>query len=149
MPKNIEIYLEIPNCFKNFLLNYDILNSFNITKIDLSKIPDLKLSERKLNAFKKMKGFNNIEEIRKFIEKNIGFDIYSYHQINIFINLFTSQYNKFDSNIKFLENGIDVTEKCIKAFSEATKYFTFGSYSQLLTENKLEKEESLNSMEKY
>ena len=48
MPKNIEIYIEIPNCFKDFLSNYDILNSFSITKINLNKEPDLKLSSKNL-----------------------------------------------------------------------------------------------------
>lgn len=150
MPKNIEIYIEIPNCFNDFLSNYDILNSFSITKINLNKKPDLKL--KNLNHFKNMIGATSNKEINDFILKNIkniGLTRYSYHQINIYINLFVSQYSKFNDKLLFYENGKNVTTECIKKFSEGTKYFINGKYAQLLTKDILEEKNTIKSKSDY
>ena len=152
IPKNIEIYIEIPNCFNDFLAEYEILKSFNIINITLDEIPPLKLPKRIIKIFRYMKDFQSDEEIMQFIRDNIGTERYSYHQINIFINLFISQYSKFNSKLEFLENEKDVTDRCIKDFSGGTKYFTLGEYSKLLTQkgsekNKLSKKSYLQKIE--
>ena len=77
-------------------------------------------------------------------KKNNEYKIFSYNKINIFINLFISQYNKFNGSKLFFrkkiqdEEGknikIDVTDECIKQFARGTKYFFEGAYAQLLTD---------------
>ena len=148
IPKNIEIYIEIPNCFYDFKANYGILNSFYLEKINIDKLPPLKLSEKKFNHFYNMLGIkkvNNLEEIRNYIYDKMGKKNFSYHQIKIFINLFLCQYGKFKKKLKFTktitneitkkEEEKDTTEDCIKIFSEGTKYFTSGGFSKNLIED--------------
>jgi MoxR-like ATPase len=74
---------------------------------------------------------------------------YSYHQIIIFIKLFISQYNKFDSKLYFTAinnkgEKKDVTESCIRDFAKSTKYFIDGGFQNLIMkkidEEKLKKE---------
>jgi len=43
-----------------------------------------------------MRGYKNNKEIENFVKEHIGIKKYSYHQINIFIKLFISQYIIFD-----------------------------------------------------
>ena len=84
-----------------------------------------------------MLGINSNEDIKNFVEKyfkKIGIEKYTYHQINIFIKLFISQYNKFKGKLTFISNGKDVTEKCIEDFSKSSKYFTKSGFAKLLTE---------------
>ena len=66
IPKNIEIYIEIPNCFNDFMKHYDILKSFYIDIIKLEEIPNLCLSSEKIQLFKHMLGKENNEEIYQF-----------------------------------------------------------------------------------
>lgn len=69
IPKNIEIYIEIPNCFYDFKSNCDILNLFlheqNKDCITLKSLPKLQLSDKnsKLTNLKNMTGENTIEKI--------------------------------------------------------------------------------------
>ena len=167
IPKNIEIYIEIPNCFKDFKSDYNILNTFNTNTIKFERddIPELNLPSKKKVLIKNMLGFTSDEKTYKYIikmmntpkkddknkkdqltseKKNDEYKIFSYHQINIFINLFISQYNKFNGSKLFFrkkiqdEEGknikIDVTDECIKQFARGTKYFFEGAYAQLLTD---------------
>ena len=67
IPKNIEIYIEIPNCFYDFKSNYDILNSFELDNIELKSLPQLILSEKKFTHLKNMLNLNTSEEISKYI----------------------------------------------------------------------------------
>ena len=143
IPTNIEIYIEIPNTFKDFISNYGILKFFRREDdmIIADDLPQLNLSKEKLNLFKKMLGKDENKEIYNWLKETIGLTRYSYHQIHIFINLFISQYNIFKGRkIYFSENGKDVTKKCIENFAKATKYFTYGGFSKLL----LEKEDNLD-----
>ena len=112
IPTNIEIYVEIPNCFKDFKSNYNILKPFHKYTIDFVNLPKLYLGNEKRNLIKNMLGFSTDEETYKYIikimntkekngklfyeEKNNKLKRFSYHQINIFINLFINQYNKFN-----------------------------------------------------
>ena len=145
IPTNIEIYIEIPNSFKDFISHYGILKFFkkddDMIKID--KLPELDLPD-KINLLKNMLGKSNDKEIYEELKKKIKIKRYSYHQIHIFINLFICQYNIFNGEkIFFLgKNGEDVTDKCIDSFADATKYFTYGGFSKLLLEKK-ENEETL------
>lgn len=139
IPTSIEIYIEIPNSFNDFISNYGILKSFkrDDDMITIENLPELNLPDDKLNLFKNMLGINNNKDIYQWLKKKIKLERYSYHQIHIFINLFICQYNIFKGRkIYFQEKGVDVTKKCIDSFAEATKYFTYGGFSRLLLEKK-------------
>ena len=63
--------------------------------------------------------------IQKFVKKYIGGGDsemkFSYHQINIFVKLFISQYSKYKRKLKFVDaQDKDVTEKCIEEFAKCT-----------------------------
>ena len=88
IPINIEIYIEIPNCFINFIENYPILNYFHINKIDLENKEKLRLDKETKKFFNWMipNEENDIElKPEEYIKKYIGVEKFSYHQVNIFI----------------------------------------------------------------
>ena len=116
IPKNIEIYVEIPNCFFDFINDYDILRSFEIKNITFENMPGLKQTQKIIDQFDFMLGLNTNKKIFIFILYNIEKEEkkenekisskyinqkkkYSYHQMNIFINLFISQYYKFQCKL--------------------------------------------------
>ena len=133
IPKDISIYIEIPNCFEDYMSKFSILNIFNKENITFDNMPEFNYSENMIDIFNRMLGIKSNAEIKEFVKKYIGIKKYSFHQINIFIKLFISQYSKFNTKIKFLSNGVDVTEERIKQFALCTLYFTNGGYAQLLT----------------
>ena len=159
IPLDIEIYIEIPNCFsKNFINRFEILSSFKKSdddfeknKIKFDNMEKLHLKDDKINLFNKMLGKNDNDQIYKWVKEKLGklkMTKYSYHQINMFINLFISQYNKYGGEkLRFLERGIDVTKKCLTTFAEGTKYFINGGYAQLLIEDKNENNKSIDEIE--
>ena len=142
IPINIVIYVEIPNCFNNFMNKNKILDFFHkyndIIKID--EKPMLQLPEYKIHLFRNMIDKKNDEEIFEWVKNNIKIKRYSYHQINIFINLFLSQYSIFNgTKLNFQYKNKDpkeVTKECIQLFAEGTKYFTYGGFSRFLLEGK-------------
>ena len=148
IPINIKIYIEIPNCFNDFIDNYPILKYFKIDKIIFKEKEKLRLDKEQIKFFNWM-----IPEIKKegklvkpsheeYINSNIGSKIYSYHQINIFIKLFIYQYKLDNTKLRFYdENDKDITKKCIEQFAECTKYFTQGVYAQLLTKTSKESDD--------
>ena len=140
IPTNIEIYIEIPNSFKDFISHYGILKFFkrDDDMITIDKLPELDLPEDKINLFKNMLGISDNKKIYEWLIKKIKIERYSYHQIHIFINLFICQYNIFKGRKIFFrgKNGEDATDECIDSFAEATKYFTYGGFSKLLLEKK-------------
>ena len=183
IPKNIEIYIEIPNCFKDFKSNCNILKFFKIQTIKFNELPELNLHPEKRNLIKNMLGFSTDKETYDYIIKIMNINEkdekeakeklekedkedkkkeskrFSYHQINIFINLFISQYNKFNGQkLKFIEKlkekdekgkpiEKNITDKCIKQFALGTKYFIEGCYANLLTK-KIQFEENQDYKQK-
>ena len=136
IPNDIDIYIEIPNCFENYSSKFGILNIFKKENITLDNMPPFNYSKKMIDIFNRMLGINSNEGIKEFVEKyfkKIGIEKYTYHQINIFIKLFISQYSKFKGKLIFKSNDVDVTEKCIEDFSKSTKYFTNGGFAKLLT----------------
>ena len=134
VPKDIEIYIEIPNCFENYLSKFGILNIFKFENISLSEIPKLDLPQNMIDIFSLMLDYKTNDKIEEFIKGKIGLEKYSYHQVKIFTNLFISQYSKFNGKLKFTSNGKDVTNDCIEEFAKCTKYFTAGGFAKLLNE---------------
>ena len=49
IPINVEIYIEIPNCFFHFIKNYPILNYFKMDKIYFNSKEKLRLDEKQKN----------------------------------------------------------------------------------------------------
>ena len=146
IPLNTEIYIEIPNCFNNFIDNYPILKHFEMNRIQFKNRDKLRLDEEKTKFFNWMIPEKNIEgkiikqDPEEYIISHIiamGAKTISYHQINIFIKLFMSQYKIENPNnkLKFTDNGEDVTEDCIEEFARCVKYFILGVYAKLLTKS--------------
>jgi len=147
IPNNIKIYIEIPNSFENYLTKYGILNAFSIENIVLGelrknekinitniKMLDLDLDPKLRSIFNRMIGKRDNKEIEQFIKENIGIEEYSYHQVQTFIKLFISQFSVLEGKIIFTNSQKnDITNKCIKYFSESTKYFTNGGFAKLIT----------------
>ena len=145
IPKDIYIYIEIPNCFEDYLSKFSILNIFDRENITFENMPPFNYQEEIIYQFKILLGINSNEEMQEFVQKYIGVEKYSYYQINIFINLFLSHFGKFQKKLKFLQNGEDITYKCIWEFANGTKYFTNGGFAQLSTRNiKMDKKDFID-----
>ena len=134
IPKDISIYIEIPNCFEDYLLKFRILNFFHRENIKFDNKPKFNFSNEIINIFHRTLGIFTNKELEVFIKEYIGIQRYSFHQINIFIKLFTSQYYKFNK-LKILKDGENYTLKHIQEFAESTKYFTMCEFAKLLTES--------------
>ena len=132
IPKDIEIFIEVPNCFEDFITKYRILDAFHIELITLNKKPKLDLSPEKLLHFKNMIDTTDNNKIAEFINKYITIENHSYHQLNIFIDLFIGQYSKTNNKRIFYEGEEIATEKVIENFAKCTEYFTSGGYSNIL-----------------
>ena len=133
IPKDIHIYIEIPNCFDDYLSKFGLLSIFKEENITFENMPPFNYPTEIIKLFTNMLEKKSNKEIQEFVKKYIGVQKYSYHQINIFIKLFISQYSKFNTKLEFWSGDKDVTEECIQDFANCTKYFTNGGFSRLLT----------------
>ena len=133
---DIDIYIEIQNCFtNNYLSKFGILKLFDIINIKLDNIPKLDFPKTIIDTFKDKFGHIGLdtnEKIEEFIKNNIGIEKYSYYQINMFINFFLSQFNSYNGKVKFTKEGKDLTIQIIQDFSKGIQYFTKGCFSYLL-----------------
>lgn len=111
----VEIFIEIPNCFNNFLENYPILTYFEMKYISFETREKLRLDNEKNKFFKWMiPKKENSQTPEEYIKANIGTNKFPYLQINIFINLFMNQYKQDNALLTFLdENNNDITKECI------------------------------------
>ena len=156
IPINIEIYIEIPNCFIDFLENYPILNYFKIDKITFKEKEPLKLDNETIKFFNWMLPEERKENNRfikpspeEYIYANLGAKKFCYHQINNFIKLYLAQYKMDNAKLRFIDKeGKDVTKKCIEDFAKCTRYFTLGVYATFLTKNLEEEKEDVEKMNK-
>ena len=137
IPKDIDIYIEIPNCFEDFISQLGLINSkiFTIENIKIDNIRKPDLSDNIINIFNRLSGIESNNKIEKFIKEYIANNKFSYHQIQIFIKLFISQFNKFESELIVYFGENIVTEKFLEEFAEFTNYFTLGSFVKLLMKN--------------
>jgi len=133
IPKEISIYIEIPNCFDSYLEKFSILKKFKRENISIKNMPEFNLSTKIINIFNRMLRINSNEAIENYVRKHIGIKNCSYHQIDIFIKLFISQYNKFEGQLEFWHGKENVTNECIEEFAKCTQYFTNGGFAKLLT----------------
>ena len=133
IPKDITIYIEIPNCFDDYLSKFSILKIFPQDTLTVENMPRFNYPQEIIMIFDKMLDIKSNEEIQKFVQKYINIPVFSYHQINIFIKIFIAQFGQLNKKISFFNNGKDVTEQRLKEFAMCSKYFTYGGFSQLLT----------------
>lgn len=90
-------------------------------------MPPFKYPNTIIKIFNRMLWYISNKEIEQYVKNNIGLAQYSYHQIDIFIKLFISQYSKFEEKLNFLDcHKKDVIRQCIEKFTKNTKYFTNG-----------------------
>ena len=135
IPRELNIYIEIPNCFNNFIENYTILKIFKgeqRKEINLRNQRPFKLEKQEEKILEQL----NIKNIEEFIHKNIGIKNPSYYQKRQFLNSFLCQITP--DNAPHLLSNKDIFEKKIKA----TKYFIENSFSDLLKEENDGKEKS-------
>ena len=153
IPNEMEIYIEIPNCFENYLSKFGILNTFIRENITFEKMNKLDLSQDLINTFKRMLEINTNNKIEEFIKKNINIRKYSYHQVDMFIKLLIGQYDKFKSKLQLIgEKGDDATDQCITDFSKSIEYFIIGGFAKLLLErndDNNKKKDYINLLSKY
>ena len=133
IPKDISIYIEIPNCFEDYLSKFNVLKIFNHENISVERMEPFNYKDDILKKFDKLLGINTNEKLEQFLKDNIIIKKYSYHQINIFIKLFISQFDKIATKLYFTKSGEDITDECIRDFANSTLYFTNGGFSKLLT----------------
>ena len=134
IPPELSIYIEIPNCFNNFIKNYtilEILKADQRKEINLSNPRPFKLEEQEREIIEQLK-ISNIEE---FINKNICIKNPSYYQKRQFLNSLLCQITPNNAHL-LLEKDL------LKKKIEATKYFTENSFSDLLKEKSVGKEKS-------
>ena len=152
IPKDIDIYIEIPNCFENYLSNFGILNAFTKENISLDNIPKLNLPKNIINTLENIIEFDSKDEkeinneIEKIIKIYIGNNKYSYHQLIIFIKLLIYQYSKYKSKLTakllLMDEKKEKDEIYINEFAESTKYFTNGGFAKLLLDNNEDNEKN-------
>ena len=102
IPNDVSIYIEIPNCFEDYLSKFGLLKIFNIENITFNNIPSFNFPKEIIKKFDRMLDVNNNEKLRLFVEKNISIKKYSYYQINIFIKIFISQFDKIGKKLILL-----------------------------------------------
>ena len=132
IPRELNIYIEIPNCFINFFQTYPILKIIQKTEINLENPTKLILPYNE----KKLFSFLGIDKVEEFIKNNIKIKNPSYYQKRIFINSFLSQITV--NNASILSD--DLKRKKI----DSTQYFTLNCYSDLIKQkNNIPKPEYL------
>ena len=136
IPKDIEIFVEVPNCIEDFISKHSILYNFEMEYIRIDRIPNLYLSRERRIFFKNILNIEDNNKILEFISSNIGIEQYSYYQLNIFIELLMGQYKKYNktggSNFVFYEGEKDITQYVIENVGKCARYFTSGAFANLL-----------------
>ena len=116
----------------------NILNSFDIDIIKIDKKCELNLSYERSIFFENILNTKDNSKFLEFINNNIGIEKYSYHQLNIFINIFIGQYGNYnktgESKMTFYEGDKAITKDLIENFGKCTKYFTSGAFANLLVD---------------
>ena len=133
IPNDISIYIEIPNCFENYLSKFTLLNIFNIEKITIEKMPSFNYPDDIIKKFDLMLQIKDNEKLEKFVKEHIYIKKYCYHQIDIFIKLFISNFYQFGAKLNFTLEGKNITETCINESTYSSQYFTNSGFAQLLT----------------
>ena len=71
--KDIQIFIEISNCFIDYLSKFSILTIFDKENITFNNMPKCDYSDDIIRQFEDMKGINSTEDIQKFVKINIGY----------------------------------------------------------------------------
>lgn len=68
----IQIFIEISNCFIDYLSKFSILTIFDKENITFNNMPKFDYSNDIIRHFEDMKGINSNEDVQKFVKINIG-----------------------------------------------------------------------------
>ena len=132
IPKDISIYIEIPNSVENYLDKFCFLKIFNKENISFENMPDFNYSDDIIKIFNQILDINSNEKIKEFIKKYINIENSSYHQINMFINIFISQLNKIKNKMNFSHDKENEMKKIIDISAEGAQYFINGCFAKSL-----------------
>ena len=84
-------------------------------------------------VFKRLIGKETNEEIEEFIKNNLGVKEYSFHQVQIFIKIFISQFTMLEKELKIIDSDKNnETEKCLQYIAQSSKYFINGGFPKIL-----------------
>ena len=127
------------NYLKLFDSDKDILMNKNLFFYSYSQI-DYELEE---NDWYYYPEFIEEEECQELIKKYLNKDNCTYHQINIFIKVLYHQLKLFSNNYHLMAETLSAGQidniirvNLIKAFLNLTKFFTIGSFDEILSEQK-------------
>ena len=134
IPKDIEIYIEISNNIENYFSKLNILKKFELENITIDKIPKLDLPEDTIKIFDENFKTKTNQQIDSFIKKYLGFENYSYHQIQIFIKFITSQFTQFKSKLTNYLKDKKEEELYIEEFSKCASHYVMNGYTKYLIE---------------
>ena len=67
IPNDISIYIEVPNCFDNYLQKFGILNIFKKENISIENMPPFNYQVKMINTFKILLGINSNDDIQNFV----------------------------------------------------------------------------------
>ena len=146
IPSNIEIYIQIPNCYNDFMNGHKILKFFlrDQDMIIKDNIPYLNLSKDQMKFFDIQLKLKNNEEIYQWLKNKIDISKFTYHQIYILINILNSLFNKYRRKITFTNSYKDITNETIDNIVKSTKYFTHGYFSKFLLNKEYLEKDKLN-----
>ena len=95
-------------------------------------MPDFNYSDDIITIFNQILDINSNEKIKEFIKKYINIENSSYHQINMFINIFISQLNKIKNKMNFSHDKENEMKKIIDISAEGAQYFINGCFAKSL-----------------
>ena len=138
IPRELKIYVEIPNCFISFIETYPILKIFQKIEINLENPKELILSDNEKELFASL----GIDKEEEFIKNNIKIENASYYQKRQFINSFLSQIT--------INNASQLNDDLKQNIIDSTQYFTLNCYSDLIKQkNNISKpDDILNQLSK-
>ena len=145
IPSNLKIYIEVANSDENYIYKFGILNVLdreNIVQGELNqneknnvKMLPLELESNIRKKFKALNGIEDNKEIEQFIKKYIGIKEYSYHQVQIFIKLYISQFDSLENILKPNDSqDKNATKKCIEYFAKISASSANGGFSKVMME---------------
>ena len=149
---NVEIKIEIPNDFIDYILNIKFLSLFtkkniNIKKLNLSdnirivstflsKYESKELSKSNINIEKDCNPGPNYERL---IDRFININSPNFYQKNIFVKILETEFKFFNSCIylkpiylKSTGNKLALRNLIIESLIKVTRHFTIGPYEKLI-----------------
>ena len=109
-------------------------------------MPNFDYPQNIIEIFNRTLGINSNKKIYEFVQHKINMQIFSFHQIDIFIKIYIFQFDQFQKKLKFINDNKDITEQIIENTVKSTQYCTKGAFSKLLTDIKINGEDYINQL---